>query len=186
MLEYDSDQVESLRKLGLKVFYGDGSRPDLLYAAGAEQAKLIILAVDEHDRVRKILETVRTHFPHLRVLTRVVGRPEAYELLDEGVEHLYRDHVDTALRLGVDALRLLGKPAHQTHRAALTFHHHDEDSVRELGKMRHDRAAYFSAARERISSLEELMLSELTAEGEERDAGWDTESLREDFGEGSG
>jgi monovalent cation:proton antiporter-2 (CPA2) family protein len=186
VLEYDSDQVESLRKLGLKVFYGDGSRPDLLYAAGAEQAKLIILAVDEHDRVRKILETVRTHFPHLRVLTRVVGRPEAYELLDEGVEHLYRDHVDTALRLGVDALRLLGKPAHQTHRAALTFHHHDEDSVRELGKMRHDRAAYFSAARERISSLEELMLSELTAEGEERDAGWDTESLREDFGEGSG
>ena len=58
VLEYDSDQVESLRKLGLKVFYGDGSRPDLLKAAGAEQAKLIILAVDEHERVRKILETV--------------------------------------------------------------------------------------------------------------------------------
>jgi monovalent cation:proton antiporter-2 (CPA2) family protein len=184
VLEYDSDQVESLRKLGLKVFYGDGSRPDLLKAAGADQAKLIILAVDQHERLRKILETVHTHFPHLRILARVVGRPEAYELLDEGVEHLYRDHVDTALRLGVDALRLLGKPAHQTHRAATTFLHHDEESVRELGEMRHDRAAYFSAARERISSLEELMLSELTSEGEERDAGWDTDSLREEFGEG--
>jgi monovalent cation:proton antiporter-2 (CPA2) family protein len=184
VLEYDSDQVESLRKLGLKVFYGDGSRPDLLKAAGADQAKLIILAVDEHQRVRKILETVRAHFPHLQVLTRVVGRPEAYELLDEGVEHLYRDHVDTALRLGVDALRLLGKPAHQTHRAATTFLRHDEESVRELGEMRHDRAAYFSAARERISALEELMLSELSPEGEERDAGWDTESLREEYGDG--
>ena len=49
-----------------------------------------------------ILETVRKHFPHLQVLTRVAGRPEAYELLDEGVEHVYRDGLDTALRLGVD------------------------------------------------------------------------------------
>jgi Kef-type K+ transport system membrane component KefB/voltage-gated potassium channel Kch len=183
VLEYDSDRVEVLRKLGLKVFYGDASRHALLHAAGAHQAKLMIIAVDDYAGMKKILEAVRQHFPHLRVLARVPGRPEAYELLDEGVEHIYRDGVETGLRLGVDALRFLGHPAHQTHRAARTFFLHDEESVRELGQMRHDRAAYFGAARERISALEELMLSELDAEGEERDAGWDTESLREDFGE---
>jgi Kef-type K+ transport system membrane component KefB/voltage-gated potassium channel Kch len=183
VLEYDSDRVEVLRKLGLKVFYGDASRHDLLHAAGAHQAELMIIAVDDHTGVKKILETVRNHFPHLRVLTRVAGRPEAYELLDEGVKHVYRDGVETALRLGVDALRLLGRPAHQTQRAARTFFLHDEESVRELGQMRHDRAAYFGAARERISALEELMLSELDGEGEERDAGWDTESLREEYGQ---
>jgi len=182
VLEHDSDRVETLRTLGLNVFYGDGSRHDLLRAAGAEGAKLLIIAVDDQERVRRILEVAKKHFPHLEVLVRVGGRPEAYELLEQGVEHVYRDGVETALRMGVDALRLLGRPAHQVQRASRTFFRHDEDSVRELGKKRHDRAAYFSAARERISALEELMLTELDAEGEERDAGWDTESLREEFG----
>ncbi|NNM05263.1 MAG: potassium transporter, partial [Gemmatimonadetes bacterium] len=167
----------------LKVFYGDGSRHDLLRAAGAARAKILIIAVDDHGKVRKILDVARKHFPHLTILSRVAGRPEAYELLEQGVEHVYREGVETALRVGVGALKLLGRPAHQVQRASRTFFRHDEDSVRDLGKMRHDRAAYFSAARERISTLEELMLSELEGEGEERDAGWDTESLREEFGE---
>ena len=161
VLEYDSDRVETLRALGLKVFYGDGSRHDLLRAAGAGSARLLIIAVDDQDRVRKILDVVKKHFPHLEILVRVEGRPEAYELLEQGVDHVYREGVETALRMGVDALRLLGRPAHQVQRASRTFFRHDEDSVRELGTMRHDRAAYFSAARERISTLEELMLSEL-------------------------
>jgi len=182
VLEYDSDHVEVLRKLGLKVFYGDASRQDLLRAAGADRARVIIVAVDEQDRVLRILETVRKHFPHLTVFARVKGRPEAYELLEEGIHNVYRESVDTALRLGVDALRHLGRPAYQVQRLSRTFLRHDERSVRELGAMRHDRSAYLSAARERISTLEELMLSELAPEGEERDAGWDTESLRQEYG----
>jgi voltage-gated potassium channel Kch len=184
VLEHDSDRVETLRALGLKVFYGDGSRHDLLRAAGAGKARLIIITVDDQERVRGILEAVRKHFPHLKALVRVAGRPEAYELLDQELEHVYRDGVETALRMGVDALRLLDRPAHQVVRSARTFFKHDERSVRELGSMRHDRTAYFNAARERISALEELMLTELRSEGEERDAGWDTESMREDFGDG--
>jgi Kef-type K+ transport system membrane component KefB/voltage-gated potassium channel Kch len=182
VLEHDSDRVEVLRKLGLKVYYGDASRADLLRAAGAERARLLIIAVDEQDRVRAILDAARKHFPHLKLLTRVAGRPEAYELLDDGIDGIYREGVDTALRLAVDALRHLGRPAHQAHRAAKTFLRHDEDSVRELWRMRHDRSAYLSAARERISAMEQLMLSERDTEGEERDAGWDTESLRKEYG----
>jgi hypothetical protein len=115
-------------------------------------------------------------------VVRVAGRPEAYELLDRRVHHVYREGVETGLRMGVETLRLLGRPAHQAHRASRTFFRHDEDSVREFGTMRHDRAAYFSAARERVSTLEELMLSELEAEGENRDAGWDTDTLLEEYG----
>ena len=182
VLEYDSDRVETLRKLGLKVFYGDGSREDLLRAAGAAKARILIVSVDDQEKIRKILEVATKHFPNLTPLLRVEGRPEAYELLEREVEHVYRDGVETALRIGVDALRFLGRPAHQAYRSSRTFFRHDEESVRELGKMRHDRSAYFSAARERISALEELMLSELNTEGEERDAGWDSESLRAEFG----
>jgi monovalent cation:proton antiporter-2 (CPA2) family protein len=183
VLEYDSDQVELLRKLGIKVFYGDASRPDLLKAAGAENAKILIIAVDDVESGDRIIETAKTHFPHLTLMSRASGRPEAYELIDHGVDHVYRETVDTSLRMGVDALRLLGRPAYSSHRAAQRFRRHDEESVRELGKMRHDRKAYISAARERIHSLEELMLDELEQHiDEERDASWDTESLREEYG----
>jgi len=85
VLEYDSDHVEVLRKLGLKVFYGDASRHDLLRAAGADQARLIILSIDDHERSLGLVHTVRKHFPHLTILARANGRPEAYELLDAGV-----------------------------------------------------------------------------------------------------
>jgi len=182
VLEFDSDRVEVLRKLGLPVFYGDASRHDLLEAAGAGKARLLVIATEDHERIVRIVETAQKHFPNLTILARAAGRPEAYELLDMGVEHVYRETLDTSLRTGVDALRLLGRRGHQAHRAARTFRKHDEDSVRELGKMRDDRKAYFSAARERIQALEELLLSEVEGPAEDRDAGWDTESLREEYG----
>jgi monovalent cation:proton antiporter-2 (CPA2) family protein len=183
VLEYDSDRVELLRKLGLQVYYGDASRKDLLEAAGAEKAHLLVVALEDHERALAIVETAQKHFPNLTILARAAGRPEAYELLDCGVEHVYRETLDTSLRTGVDVLRLLGRRAYTGHRASLMFRRHDEESVRDLGKMRHDRKAYFSEARERIQSLEELLLSEVEGPDEERDAGWDTESLREEFGD---
>jgi CPA2 family monovalent cation:H+ antiporter-2 len=182
VLEYDSDHVELLRKLGLKVFYGDASRHDLLRAAGAERARLMILALDDHERTLGLVRTVQKHFPHLTLLARAAGRPEAYELLDAGVQHVYRETLDTSLRLGVDALRLLGARSYQAHRTARTFRRHDEESVIELAQMRHDRGRYISEARQRIQSLEQILLDELQPRPEDRDAGWDTDSLREEFG----
>ncbi len=182
VLEYDSDHVEVLRKLGLKVFYGDASRHDLLRAAGAEQARLMILALDDHERTLGLVRTIKKNFPHLTLLARAAGRPEAYELLDAGVQHVYRETLDTSLRLGVDALRLLGARSYRAHRAARTFRRHDEESVVELAQMRHDRGRYLSEARQRIQALEQTLLDELRWEPDDRDAGWDTESLRDEFG----
>jgi len=182
VLEYDSDHVEVLRKLGLKVFYGDASRHDLLRAAGAEQARLMVLALDDHERTLGLVDTIKKHFPHLTLLARAAGRPEAYELIEAGVQHVYRETLDTSLRLGVDALRLLGARSYRAHRAARTFRRHDEESVVELAQVRHDRGRYLSEARQRIQALEQTLLDELRWEPDDRDAGWDTESLRDEFG----
>ena len=78
---------------------------------------------------------------------------------------------------------MLGRPGYAAYRAAQRFRRHDEESVRDLGRMRHDRKAYISAARERIRSLEELMLEETRPEGDaDRDAAWDSASLRDEYG----
>jgi monovalent cation:proton antiporter-2 (CPA2) family protein len=182
VLEYDSDHVELLRKLGLKVYYGDATRCDLLRLAGAENARLFVLSVDDHSKALEIVESIQEHFPNLTILARAIGRQEAYELLDKGVTHVFRETLDTSLRMGVKALSLLGFRSFQAHRAARMFRRHDEDSVQELAQMRHDAKSYLTLARQRIRNLEEILLAELEDRSEVRDAGWDTESLRQEFG----
>ena len=180
VLDNDSDRVELLRKLGLKVFYGDATRPDLLHSAGAERARLLVLALDSPEKNLELVATARKHFPHLKVLARAADWGDAHELLNAGVAHVYRETLDASLRLGVDALRLLGFRAYQVGRAARRFLRHDEESMRELATMRGDRATYFRMARRRIEELERVLLADLEGGGEARDLGWDAESLRED------
>ncbi len=180
VLEMDSDKVELLRNLGLKVFYGDASRYDLLHSAGADDAKLLILTINDHEKMLEIINTVKRRFPKLKVLARAAGRTEAYELLGAGIKHVYLESLDTSLRIGVDALRELGFRAYQAHRASKTFRYHDERSIIELSHLRHDKKGYITQARQRIEDLEELLLSELKEEGEHLDVGWDTATMRED------
>ncbi len=179
VLDNDSDRVDILRRLGLKVFYGDATRHDLLEAAGAGRARLIVLALDNHEKNLELVHTVRKHFPNLTILARAIDRPDAYALMDAGVQHVYRETFDSSLRLGVQALRLLGRRAYQAERAARIFRRHDDDALDELRAVRGDRETYLGVARRRIADLERTLLTDLT-EKKETDAGWDAESLRED------
>ena len=178
VLEFDSDHVDLLRNLGLEVYYGDASRLDLLRSAGADKAKVILVAIDDHARALSLIETIQKHFPNLTVLARARGRVEAYEILETGVPTVYRETFETSLQMGVAALRALGVRANRAHRAAQKFRRHDEASLRELAGLRHDRGQYLSAAREHIRFLEETMQQDLTRPDDFKDLGWDAESLR--------
>ncbi len=89
-LDLDSDRVDALRSMGFKVFYGDASRHELLQAAGAEQAKIIIIAIDAPEKRLEMIETVKKHFPHLHMLVRAKNRFDAYDLMNAGMLHIYR------------------------------------------------------------------------------------------------
>lgn len=180
MLEYDSDHVETLRKLGYKVFYGDASRLDLLTAAGAEHAKYIIITVRNPEKTHEIVDVVQHNFPHLKILARAVGRSHAYELINKGVDRVYRDTLESSMRVGVDTLRFLGFRAHQAHRASALFRKHDEEMMVELAELRKDRKAYLTKAREAIFNLEELLRHDLDDATDEPDRGWDPTTLREE------
>lgn len=180
MLDLDADRVDLLRRLGLKVYYGDATRPDLLRAAGAERARLLVLALDSPERTLEVVHTARRHFPHLRILARAFDWDDAHDLVWAGVTEVYRESLDTSLRAGADALHLLGFSAHHVRRAAQRFLRHDEESLLELTHQRADRAGYISTARRRIEDLERVLLAGLQPGGLERDSGWDAESLREE------
>src|SRR5690606_18651537 len=90
-LESSLEQIETLRKFGRKVYYGDASRLDLLRTAGAERAKLLMIAIDDRDKAVDMAEAVKEAFPNLVVLARAWDRRHAYELLSKGVDEVERE-----------------------------------------------------------------------------------------------
>jgi len=182
VLEHDSDRVELLRKLGLKVFYGDASRQDLLHAAGAEKARILILAFNDHKKTLDMVHMVKKHYPHLTLFTRSSGRTEVFDLLDEGVQHTYRETFDTSLKVGIDALTTLGFRSYQAQRVTKTFRRHDVEAMDILRHARDDKKNFISISRQRIEDLEQLMLSELRDTEDHLDTGWDISHVMKEFG----
>src|SRR5260221_1393107 len=172
VLDLDADQVALVRKLGLKVFYGDASRLELLRAAGADLAKLLIVAVDDEERSRLIIEAAQKHFPNLKIFARAFGRDHAYRLIEQGVENIFRETLGSSLDLSVAALRALGFRAYEAQRAARFFRDYDEQSVRALAPYAKNQKELISQARERIQTLEQLMKVE-RSQVRYSDTGWE-------------
>lgn len=186
ILDNDSDRVDLLRRLGFKVFYGDATRIDLLESEGAHDADVLISAVDGLDVQLAMIETVRKHFPNLRLMIRARHRFDAYELMETAPDaSIYREHLDTSIRLGVDVLRHLGRRAHAAHRAGAKFRRWDEEAMETLARDRHDHRRYIESARAQIALQEELLKADIQHDPTAGDHAWDSEELRRGkFGKG--
>jgi Trk K+ transport system NAD-binding subunit len=176
ILEVDSERVEILRRLGFKVHYGDASRYDLLHAAGAAEAKFIIIALEPEEKRLEMIETIKKHFPNLRMLVRASNRFDAYDQMNAGMMHIYRETIDTALRLGVDVMKMLGYRSYMAQRAARLFFKHDEANLKKLAAIK-DNDEYIVTAREYIEEIEKMLQADGKDISSAIDAGWDDDSL---------
>ena len=172
-LDIDPDNVDLLRKMGLQVFYGDASRNDLLQAAGAAEAELLIIAVGNAEKTAEIARTARKYFPHLDIIARADGWEDSYKLIGMGVKNIYLDTLDSSLRIGSDALSRLGHRKYHVMKAMKTFRKHEEQHLHELAEMRYDKKALIRATKQRIEDLEKLMLEEREELHKDKDLGWD-------------
>ena len=178
VLDLDSDRVDLLRKMGLKVYYGDASRTDLLKSAGAEQARVIVIAMATPEKNLEVVNTVKKHYPHLQMLVRATDNNDAFELMNEGVLRIYRETVDTSLRMASDVLEMLGRRAYQSQRAARMFRRFDERSLKGLSAYRDDKQ-YVNVMKERIEELQKLIQADAYTNMMIRDAGWDRDNAEE-------
>jgi monovalent cation:H+ antiporter-2, CPA2 family len=160
ILDTDSDRLELLRKMGFKVYYGDASRYDLLSAAGAADAKVIIIALEPPEKRIEMIETIKKHFPDLRMFVRARNRYDAYDLMNAGMLHVYRETIDTSLRLGVDVMKSLGHNNHSVLRAAKKFFKYDEANLKHLASIR-DTEEYIVTARSYIEELDKMLRSDM-------------------------
>ena len=132
VLDHDAEQIDALRKFGFEVYYGDASRSDLLEAAGAHDAQALVIAIDDREKALEIVAVAKRHFPHLALFARAFDRVHAYQLINAGVEHVYREVFASSVDMGEKVLASLGRHPFEAHRAARTFKDHDEKLV-ELG-----------------------------------------------------
>lgn len=179
ILDSDPDRIENLRKMGFKVYFGDGTRAELLESAGAHEASILISALDNPEYSLKLVELCKKEFPHLEVMIRAKNRFDAYELMELGVDNIYRESLDTSIKMGEDVLKKLGFRAHTVHRMAKQFHDYDENSLKVLVNFKNNKDEYISKSRQQIEMQESLLSGELMRKFSVNDNTWDSETIKE-------
>jgi CPA2 family monovalent cation:H+ antiporter-2 len=180
ILDSNSDQVDLLRKMGFRVFYGDATRLDMLHSAGADEASILIIAIDDPATNCTLAEIARKHFPHLTVMSRACNNFGAYALMERNVRRVYREHLDASIRLGIDALVQLGFRRYSATRAGQKFIVYDEAALHKLAQHRHDEKAYIHTTRQEIQLQEELLANDRTATHNINDNAWESDRGPED------
>lgn len=160
ILDHSPSQIDLVRRFGNKVYYGDAARHDLLQAAGAAEAKLLVIAVDEPDKTLEIIHTAQQHFPHLKILARAIDRRHAYQIMRYQIDGIRRETFDSALHVGVQSLKLLGVNENDAERAGELFSEHDHQSLQVLAEIWGDDRSYGVAVKQRLEDLKQVLLND--------------------------
>lgn len=174
VLDHDPDQIESLKRFGFRVFFGDATRLDLLHAAGIETAKVLVLAIDDVAANTRLAREVREHFPKLVIVARARNVGHYLDLRRLGIELVERETFESSLRAGRRALEALGVLPYEAREAADTFRAHNIATLEELRVHFEDEARRLSVARAARAQLEE----QFARDREARDravAAWSTQ-----------
>ncbi|MBW4697823.1 MAG: monovalent cation:proton antiporter-2 (CPA2) family protein [Aphanocapsa lilacina HA4352-LM1] len=180
ILEVDPSQIDMLRRFGFKLFYGDATRIDLLHAAGAEQAKLLVIAIDDREKSVEMVDLVRKHFPHLKILARAIDRRHAYELIRRKVDVVERETFGSAVEMGVGALKLLGERSYRAQRIASTFKANDEKMLYEMAELEEEERLVAVRSRRQAEELERVLQAEDRELTRDVERAWDVSDLRKE------
>jgi glutathione-regulated potassium-efflux system ancillary protein KefC len=173
VLDHDPDQVDVLRRFGFKVFYGDATRADLLRAAGAAQARALVVAIDDIEDSLALVETVRRDYPDLPLFARARNVTHYYQLMDRGVTVIERETFESAVKLGRGVLTGLGHSAWSTRQAANRFRKYNLQSLLAVYPYYRDREAYASMAKRAREELETMIARDRRAVEEQSGQDWD-------------
>ena len=180
VLDHSADQVEAVRRFGWPAFYGDATRLDLLRVAGAAQARVIVVAIDDVTQGLAVVDLVQQHFPQATIVARARNATHWYALHERGVPHIERETLDAALMSGRSVLEVMGWERHTARTQAWRFRQHTIELLRQMAPHHADENKLISLARQGRQQLEELWSREREErrhQRQRRSAGW---SARED------
>lgn len=168
-LEIDHEQVQAVGLFGNKVYYGDASRVDLLEAAGAAHARIMVIAVDDVDASTRIAEIVTRNYPNLKVLARARNRAHAHSLMDLGVTDIRRETFASSLETAHVMLRSLGFSEKKAAKMIGVFREHDEAMLDEQRRFRDDEKLFIDFTNRSAVQLAEVFARDLAGDETEKD-----------------
>ncbi|MBX3643813.1 MAG: glutathione-regulated potassium-efflux system protein KefC [Rubrivivax sp.] len=154
VLDYDVEQIETVRRFGWKAFYGDATRLDLLRTAGAGRARVFVLAIDDVEQSVEVAKLVREHFPGLSIVARARNVGHYYRLHALGVKLIERETLDSALMSGRSVLELMGWERHAARTQALRFRRHSIELMQRMAPHSGDEKRLIALAKEGRQQLE--------------------------------
>lgn len=108
VIDFSAKQIDMLKVFGMKTYYGDATRPDMLHAAGIDEAKLLVIAIDDKEKITELVHYITHTRPHVHVLARAIDRNHVYDLWHAGCRDIIRETYDASLRMGKSAFEALG------------------------------------------------------------------------------
>ena len=132
VIDYSSRQLDMLRRFGVKVYFGDATRPDLLHAAGIAEAKVLVIAIDGKEQITELVHYVVTNYPDVHVMARAVDRNHVYDLWHAGCRDIVRETYDSSLRMGRSVYEALGYDRQAAIAMVEAFETMDRTSMREV------------------------------------------------------
>ena len=161
LLDHDAGQIELTGRFGSKVFYGDAANAELLKSAGAGDARLLVIAIDDREKALEMIHIAHKQFPGLKILARAFDRTHAYELMHAGVDFIARETFGSALAMGKEALILLGHSEQKARRLTESFDKHDTEGMRRLSEVWGDDHEYGLRIRQNLEDLETVLQADL-------------------------
>jgi monovalent cation:proton antiporter-2 (CPA2) family protein len=164
-LEIDSSQVDIVRRYGNSVHFGDAARPEVLRAAGATHAKILVLATADMETSLHIAETAKRQFPNLTIIARAHNRRHAHKLMDIGVDKIFRDTLLSSLAMGESVLEKLGFNGNDVRHVSGTFRDADEKLLLEQYAMHESEEKLIQSAKDAARELESILEQDLRRQG---------------------
>ena len=134
VIDYSNDQLKMLRRFGLSAYYGDATRPDLLHAAGIENARILVIAIDNKEAATELARHMHDHHPHVHVIARAIDRWHVYDLWSAGCRDIIRETYDSSIRAARSAFEALGHPREKAERLVGAFEAFDRKSMLETAQ----------------------------------------------------
>ncbi|MBL0282672.1 MAG: cation:proton antiporter [Zoogloea sp.] len=162
-LDVDTEQVDTVRKFGLKVFYGDAGNLDVLHSAQLGEAKVFVLAIDDVKASLRAAELVHKHFPDVQIVARARNRFHAGRLMDLGIERQIRETLPSSLEMARWTLELLHEPPALVEQMMSSFARHDAEVLARQQAIAHDEGKLIQSSREAREELAQILEEARTA-----------------------
>ena len=179
VIDHDADTVDSARRFGFKVHFGDATQPDLLHAAGVGKARAFVIAIDDAAQATRLAHELHESHPDLPIIARAFDSVHAMDLMDAHVHHVQREMLESSLRSARATLELLGFDRFHARQLADNFRRHTDSAVKQarLARQEDDRDDLVKRMRQAREEFERQMQDDLERQRQHAAArGWDRQA----------